>query len=97
METPREKLQRLRLYSNPSQVLRTGRQMGYNISVSPRPAKKYMIVTPTGKMVDFGQMGYADYTKHKDPKRRQRFLSRNHKWKDADPYSAAYLSYHLLW
>lgn len=63
--------------------------------------KKYDIVNPnTGKIVSFGQMGYEDYTKHKDPVRRQRYLARATKmkgdWKD-DKYSPNNLSIHILW
>jgi hypothetical protein len=42
-------------------------------------------------------MGYEDYTKHQDLHRRELFRKRNHKWADAEKYSAAFLSYYLLW
>ena len=63
--------------------------------------KKYDIYNPnTGKWVAFGQLGYEDYTKHKDPVRRQRYLNRATKikgnWKE-DPYSANNLSINILW
>ena len=38
-----------------------------------------------------------DYSFHGDTKRRDNFLRRNHKWKDADIYTPAYASYTLLW
>ena len=41
--------------------------------------KKYMVINPDGKMVHFGQKGYADYTAHKDEERRKAFRKRNHK------------------
>jgi hypothetical protein len=68
---------------------------------SPKPDKKYRIYNPIKeKWVDFGQMGYEDYTKHKDDKRRERYLKRatnmNGKWKD-DAYSPNNLSIHILW
>ena len=28
--------------------------------------KKYMVINSDGKMVHFGEKGYADYTAHKD-------------------------------
>ena len=54
---------------------------------SPRKDKKYRIYDPVlNKWVDFGQMGYEDFTKHQDPIRRQRYLDRSTnikgKWKD---------------
>ena len=48
-------------------------------------------------MVHFGQMGYEDYTIHKDEKRRELFKKRNHKWETAEKYSPAWLSYYLTW
>lgn len=68
---------------------------------SPLKLKKYRIYNPnTNKWVDFGQMGYEDYTKHKDDDRRNRYLARATKmkgdWKD-NPYSANNLSIHILW
>jgi hypothetical protein len=84
-------------YSDPREVLKKGKKMGYKISVSTRKDKKYMIENPDGKMVHFGAMGYQDFSHHLDEKRRKSFQSRNWRWKDADPYSPAYLSYHLLW
>jgi hypothetical protein len=84
-------------YSDPREVLKKGKKMGYKISVSTRKDKKYMIENPDGKMVHFGAMGFTDFSHHLDEKRRQSFLKRNWRWKDADPYSPAFLSYHILW
>ena len=62
--------------------------------------KKYAIKSPNGKIVNFGQMGYEDFTKHNDPVRKIRYLNRSSKikgdWKD-DPYSPNNLSMRLLW
>ncbi len=33
---------------------------------STRKNKKYMIKDDNGKLIHFGEMGYEDYTKHKD-------------------------------
>jgi hypothetical protein len=69
-----------------------------NIEISTRKDKKYMIEDPlTNKKIHFGQMGYEDYTKHKDERRRDLFLERNKKWREAPQNSPAWLSYHLLW
>jgi hypothetical protein len=47
----------------------------------------------------FGQKGYSDFTKHKDTKRRQRYLTRhrgmNENWND--PTTAGALSRWILW
>jgi len=59
-----------------------------------------MIQRPDGKMIHFGQLGYEDFTKHQDPDRRQRYLTRTANmrgnWK-SDPYSANNLSRNILW
>ena len=62
--------------------------------------KKYMILDPNNKIIHFGQMGYEDYTKHKDPIRQQSYLKRTANmrgnWKD-NKYSANSLSRNVLW
>ena len=59
-----------------------------------------MVRRPDGIWVHFGEMGYEDYTKHKDEKRRKRYLKRSAgikgKWKE-NPYSPNNLSRSLLW
>jgi hypothetical protein len=67
---------------------------------SNKKDKKYMIQRPDGKWVHFGQLGYEDFTKHQDPVRRQKYLTRTANmrgnWK-SDPYSANNLSRNILW
>jgi hypothetical protein len=68
---------------------------------STKKNKKYMVYNPnTNKYIHFGQMGYEDYTKHNDDKRRQNYLKRTEnmrgEWKH-NPYSANNLSRHILW
>ena len=68
---------------------------------STRQDKKYMIEDPnTGRIVHFGQMGYEDFTKHKDIQRRERYLRRatnmRGEWRD-NPYSPNNLSINILW
>ena len=62
--------------------------------------KKYAIRTPDGNIINFGQMGYEDYTKHKDDIRRQSYLNRTSNikgdWKN-NPYSPNNLSRNILW
>lgn len=90
-------------YSDPIQVLKKlhqvfGKDSGIELFRSKRKDKKYAIINPyTFEVVNFGQMGYQDYTRHLDESRREQFLRRNKKWRDADPFSPAFLSYHLLW
>lgn len=84
-------------YSDPREVLKKGKKLGYKISVSTRKDKKYQVKTPDGKMVHFGASNYQDFSHHQDEKRRQSFLKRNWRWATQDPYSPAYLSYWLLW
>lgn len=64
---------------------------------STRKDKKFMVISPEGKKVHFGQAGYQDFHNHKDPKRRANFKSRNAKWADADKWTPAHLSYNVLW
>jgi hypothetical protein len=56
-----------------------------------------MVYNNNKKLVHFGQMGYEDYTKHKDNKRRDNFKKRNIKWSYAQKYTPAWLSFWLLW
>lgn len=91
----------LYIYSDPKQVLKQAKKyLGKDVIIqqSTRKDKKYMVLNPqTNKWVHFGQMGYSDYTKHKDQARKHRFRLRNARWKDAPMFSPAFLSYWLLW
>ena len=42
----------------------------YLIKKSTKADKKYMLVTPTGKVVHFGASGYEDFLTHGDEERR---------------------------
>jgi hypothetical protein len=90
-------------YSNPPQVYRlASKYLGKKakIGLSTKKNKKYMVTRPDGKIVHFGQMGYEDFTKHKNKTRRKNYLTRSRKirgnWK-SDKYSANNLAIHLLW
>ena len=39
--------------------------------------KKMMVLTPKGKIIHFGQIGYEDFTQHKDKKRQQSYCARS--------------------
>ena len=91
------------LYSNQTEVYRRAKKyLGKTakISISTKKDKKYMVKTPDGKIVHFGQMGYEDFTKHKNKTRRKNYLTRSSRirgdWKQ-DKYSANNLAIHLLW
>ena len=50
------------------------------------------------KKVKFGQAGYSDFTKHKDPERKERYLDRhrkNEKWNDYTKQS--FYATRILW
>jgi hypothetical protein len=91
-------------FSNPSIALKNARKyLGKNVllKLSDNQKKKYMVLNPdTKKWVHFGQMGYEDFTKHNDQKRRENYLKRTANmpgnWR-TDPYSANNLSRNILW
>lgn len=70
------------------------------VAVSTRKQKKYMIKDDNNKFIHFGQLGYEDFTKHKDEERRERYLKRTAKikgdWKE-NKFSPNNLSRNLLW
>jgi hypothetical protein len=91
-------------YSNPKIVSKKAKKyLGKDIKVyrSTRKDKKYMILNPdTNKLVHFGQMGFEDFTKHRDEKRRDNYLTRTANikgdWRE-NKYSANNLSREILW
>lgn len=96
-----DKIKKIEKYSNPKVVfLKAMRIYGKDVKlqISTRKDKKYMILNPeNNKWVHFGQIGYEDYTKHKDEERRNKFINRNKRWANAQKYSPAYMSYYILW
>ena len=95
---------RIYLYSSPRKAQRMAyKYLGKTAKLYPasNPAKKYMIYDPkNNKWVNFGQMGYEDYTKHCDKTRRKNYLTRTKgmlgDWKN-NKYSANRLSRSILW
>lgn len=66
---------------------------------STRKDKKYMI-TYNNKKIHFGAKGYSDYTIHKDPKRKERYLARhkkNENWTKSGANTAGFWSRWILW
>jgi hypothetical protein len=97
---------RIYLYSTPRIAQRMaykylGRTKTAKLYPARNPAKKYMVFDPkNNKWVNFGQMGYEDYTKHHDKTRRKNYLTRTKgmlgDWK-SNKYSANNLSRSILW
>jgi len=72
------------------------------IKKSTNEKKKYMAVFYDGKKkvktTHFGAAGMSDYTKHKDSKRKKRYLTRHRKREKWNDYmSAGSLSRYILW
>jgi hypothetical protein len=87
-------------YSDPARVQQLATQYlgnGAKVYLSSKKDKKYMVFNPSGAKVHFGQMGFQDFTKSKDTKKRDLFKKRNAKWAKASKWSPAWLSYWLLW
>ena len=66
--------------------------------------KKMMVLTPKGKIIHFGQIGYEDFTQHKDKKRKENYCKRSAGIKDKqgnltknNKESANYYSRKFLW
>ena len=91
------------MYSNPNEAQRKAFKIYGPTAILYRSRtknKKYFIINPLGKVVNFGQMGFEDFLKHKNPIRRQNYLTRSAgmkgNWK-SDGYSANNLSRNILW
>jgi len=90
-------------YSDPNKVyIKAKKYLGADVEIycSSRKGKKYMVKTPDDKWVHFGALGYEDFTKHKDQKRRDNYLKRatniKGNWKQ-NKYSPNNLSINILW
>ena len=98
MEAGKAKYEEVKKWSDPHEVIRRGKLLDLDVYLSGRKDKKYMIQHPhTNKLINFGQLGYEDATKHNDERRILAFHRRNAKWKNAPPFTPAWLSFHLLW
>jgi hypothetical protein len=101
---PAARLAALRPWTNVAAVRRRAATYlgpGAELRPSSRSDKKYMVRPPgTRRWVHFGQMGYEDFTRHRDPARRANYLRRSANiagdWR-ADKYSANNLARRLLW
>lgn len=87
-------------FSNPKIVKQMAKKLlgdEAKVFYSTRENKKYMIESPNGKWIHFGQLPYEDFTKHLSIERRNDFKKRNKKWKTQPKWTAGWLAYHLLW
>ena len=95
---------RLQLYSNP----RTAQSNAYKylgrtakLYPSTNSQKKYSIFDKkNNRWINFGQMGYEDFTKHHDKARRKNYLTRSKNIKGDwanNRYSANNLARKILW
>jgi len=69
------------------------------ITKSANKSKKFDALVD-GKKISFGAVGYSDYTIHKDPERKERYIARHAKredWDKSGVKTAGYWSKHLLW
>ena len=105
MQNRKEKFtKKLKKYSDPQAAQKMAyRYLGKTAKLYParNSAKKYSIFDPVHKTwVNFGQLGYEDYTKHRDKTRRRSYLTRTKSmrgnWK-RNKYSANNLSRNVLW
>lgn len=72
----------------------------YTLKKSDRSDKKFMVITPEGKKVHFGGKGYSDFTRHKDSKRKEAYISRHRSrenWSKSGIDTAGFWSRYLLW
>jgi len=93
----------LKKVSNPATVTRKAKQIygtGVKIVESRAKSKKYALIKPDGKRINFGSIDYEDYTKHGSDIRRDNYLKRakgiKGNWK-ANKYSPNNISIRLLW
>lgn len=81
-----------------------GKIIAYLQTASSSSSKKYKvtIVYPDGKRktVNFGAKGYSDYTKHHDPERKKKYITRHksrENWTKSGIESPGFWSRWILW
>ena len=70
------------------------------IKKSNKKDKKFDAVIDGKKTVSFGSAGMSDYTLHKDPERKQRYIDRhkkNEEWPKAGIKTPGFYAKHVLW
>ena len=72
--------------------------MKVDIYPSTRKDKKLMAVFDNGVTTHFGQKHASDFTIHKDPLRKARYIARHQVSEDwSNPFKAGTLSRYILW
>tara|TARA_R110000737_G_scaffold234107_1_gene247130 strand:- start:131 stop:469 length:339 start_codon:yes stop_codon:yes gene_type:complete len=77
--------------------------MKFKVVPSKKRGKKYTAIFECPKcnktkVIHFGAEGMSDFTKHKDPARKERYLKRHRKREDwNNPMTAGALSRWILW
>lgn len=74
--------------------------MSYKLTKSTNKNKKYTVITPLGKRISFGAIGYSDYTIHRDPERQKRYITRHRSrenWNKSGINTAGFWSRWILW
>jgi hypothetical protein len=64
---------------------------------SSNPLKKFMVVSPSGRLVHFGAAGYSDFTLHKNLRRKESYQSRHFNDYINDPEKPGFYAWWLLW
>jgi len=68
------------------------------ISPSDKPNKKFEARIDGKKSIHFGARGASDFTIHKDPERKERYIDRHSKNEDwNNPLTAGFYSRWILW
>ena len=68
------------------------------ITKSKNKDKKYDARIDNKRTVSFGSAGMSDFTKHKDPERKQRYLKRHKKNENPNDHNtASFYATNLLW
>ena len=67
------------------------------IQKSNKKDKKLQAVIDGKRTVQFGLKNASDFTRHKDPERKARYINRHKKEDWTDPYRASTLSRYILW
>ena len=74
--------------------------MNIEISKSNKKDKKLMAVIDGKKTIHFGSSAHSDYTKHKDPDRKARYIDRHKKndnWGKTGVDTAGWMAKKMLW
>ena len=81
-----------------SKRVKSGKLKLVKIVKSPKPEKKYRAHFSDGTHTDFGSKGMSDFTKHKDPERKKRYMTRHRSRENWNsPKTAGTLSRWVLW